>query len=31
MAIILVGQEYKLTEEKQDYKTGIGMTYEGQE
>jgi len=31
IAITLIGQGYKSTEEKQDYNIGIGITYEGQE
>ena len=27
MVIILVGQRYKFTKSKQDYRTGTGMTY----
>ena len=30
VAITLVGQGYKSTEEQQDYKTGIGMIYDRQ-
>ena len=31
MAIISVGQEYKSTEEKQDNRTGLGITYRRRE